>query len=124
MAAVEVHHRVPRYLLRLHDRAFKPRTSEDLWVEYEHELTRYGISVTVSREDLQRLVEVSTVVMSREEHRNGHESDWARWGRRGGCETFRRYGSSWFALLALRRWGRITAEDLQEARPLRYQEVA
>jgi hypothetical protein len=34
-------------------------------------------------------------------------------------ETFRRYGSSWFALLALRRWGRISPADLDAARVLR-----
>ena len=57
--------------------------------------------------------------MEREKHRLIHESDWQRWGRRGGLTVLGRYGSEWFALLALRRWGRITAADLEAARPLR-----
>jgi len=48
-----------------------------------------------------------------------HAEDFRRWGRRGGLTTLRRYGSDCFALLALRRWGRITAEALDAARPLR-----
>ena len=43
----------------------------------------------------------------------------ATWGQLGGLTTFYRYGSSWYALLALKRWGRISAEDLEAARPLR-----
>ncbi len=111
----EIHHRIPRCLLRLHDQAFKPRAGEDLWIEFEHEAARYGVAVTVSREDLAAMIEASTVVMSREEHRNGHESDFVRWGRRGGLETLRRYGPSWFALLARRRHGRISPAELAEA---------
>jgi hypothetical protein len=45
-----------------------------------------------------------------------HEGDWRRWGARGGRETLRRYGPRWFALLARRRWGRISPEDLEAAR--------
>jgi hypothetical protein len=48
-----------------------------------------------------------------------HESDWQRWGSRGGRETVRRYGNSWMALLALKRWGRITSAELEAARVLR-----
>ncbi len=48
-----------------------------------------------------------------------HGDDWRRWGARGGRETFRRYGADWFALLALRRWGRLTPEQLEAARVLR-----
>jgi hypothetical protein len=59
------------------------------------------------------------VVLEREKHRILHASDWQRWGSRGGKEALRRYGSDWFALLALRRWGRITAQDLDAARTLR-----
>jgi hypothetical protein len=40
-------------------------------------------------------------------------------GRRGGLTILRRYGSDWFALLALRRWGRISPAELDAARPLR-----
>ncbi len=119
----ELHHEVPRCLLRLHDRAASHPGFDgeviELWLEFEHEAMRYGVDAGVSREDLAALIEASTVVLPREAHRNGHEGDFARWGRLGGRETFRRYGSSWFALLALRRWGRITAADLQAARPLR-----
>ncbi len=43
----------------------------------------------------------------------------ATWGQFGGLTTFYRYSSSWYALLALKRWGRISAEDLEAARPLR-----
>jgi len=52
------------------------------------------------------------VELSREEHRDGHASDFARWGRRGGLVTVRRYGTAWFSLLARRRWERISAEEL------------
>jgi hypothetical protein len=114
-AAVELHHAVPRFLLRMHDAAFKPRAGEDLWVEYEHELTRYGVSVTVTREDLSAMIEASTVLVSRDEHRNGHESDFVRWGRRGGLRTLELYGSAWFALLARRRWDQVSPEALEEA---------
>ena len=75
--------------------------------------------VEISREDLEELVERSAVLLEREKHRLLHQSDWQRWGRRGGLTVLRRYGSDWFALLALRRWGRITAADLEAARPLR-----
>jgi hypothetical protein len=118
----ELHHRIPRCLLRLHDRAHGADLDGEgfeLWLEYEHEAMRYGVDAEISREDLEELIETSTVVIPREEHRNGHLSDWQRWGRRGGLATLRRYGSDWFALLALRRWGRITPADLEAARPLR-----
>lgn len=122
MTAPEAHHAVPRCLLRLHDAAQEERlrvAGESVWMEFEHEAQRWGVPVEIPREDLQRLVEASTEIMERERHRLLHSSDWQRWGRRGGLETVRRYGSSWMALLALRRWGRITPEDLEAARPLR-----
>jgi hypothetical protein len=34
----------------------------------------------------------------------------------GGLATLRRYRTNWYSLLALRRWGRITDEDLAQAR--------
>ena len=80
---------------------------------------RWKVPVEISRADLEELIERSEVVMEREKHRLIHESDWQRWGRRGGLTVLGRYGSEWFALLALRRWGRITAADLEAARPLR-----
>ncbi len=60
------------------------------------------------------MIEGSTVLLSREEHRNGHESDFVRWGRRGGLATLRRYGTSWFSLLARRRWERLTGAELEQ----------
>jgi hypothetical protein len=117
----EVHHAVPRCLLRLHDAAQDELRLGGVgaWLEFEHEAQRWGVPVEIPREDLRRLVEASTVVLEREKHRLLHASDFARWGRRGGLTVLRRYGSDWFALLALRRWGRITAADLEAARPLR-----
>ena len=121
-ASTEIHHIVPQYLLRLRDRAENALLNGEgieLWLEYEHEAMRYGVDAEISGEDLEELIEASTVLIPREEHRNGHLSDWQRWGRRGGLATLRRYGSDWFALLALRRWGRISPAELEAARPLR-----
>ena len=119
----EVHHAAPRCLLTLHERA---NGTTDLdgeaiqaWVEWELEAMRWRVPVEISRDDLRALVEASEVVLERESHRLVHEGDWRRWGSRGGRETLRRYGSDWFSLLALRRWGRITASELEAARVLR-----
>ena len=120
-AKPEVHHAAPRCLLRLHEEAEGELRLAGMgaWLEFELEAVRWGVPVEIPREDLQRLVEASTVVMEREKHRLLHASDWQRWGRRGGAATLRRYGADWFALLALKRWGRISAEDLDAARVLR-----
>jgi hypothetical protein len=74
----ELHHVVPRCLLRLHDEA----TSGDLdgagiqaWLEWEWEALRWGVPAEIERADLQRLVEASTVVLEREKHRLIHGSD-------------------------------------------------
>jgi hypothetical protein len=120
---LEVHRAAPRCLLRLHERA-NGTTSLDgegieAWLEWEWEAMRWRVPVEISRDDLEELVERSGELLKREHHRMLHESDWRRWGRRGGKETFRRYGSDWFSLLALKRWGRITAAELEAARPLR-----
>lgn len=120
----ELHHAVPRCLLRLREAAdgelrFPREAGVGAWLEFEHEAERWGVPVEILREDLQRLVEASTVLLAVQEHRLLHGSDFVRWGRRGGLATLRRYGSDWFSLLALRRWGRISAEDLEAARPLR-----
>lgn len=117
----EIHHRVPHCLLGFFDRAREGELDPEglaVWFEWEEEAYRYGVDPDVSREDLDALIEASTVELSCEEHRAGHgkAGDFARWGRRGGRETFRRYGRAWFALLARRRWGRITAADLCTAR--------
>ena len=78
---------------------------------------RYGVDADISREELEALIESSTVVLAREEHRSGHSEagDFVRWGKRGGHETLRRYGRAWFRLLARRRWGRISAPELAGA---------
>ena len=77
---------------------------------------RWRVPVEISREDLEALVDRSTVVLEREKHRLIHENDWRRWGSWGGRETLRRYGPRWFALLARRRWGRISPAELEAAR--------
>ena len=83
------------------------------------EASRWRVPVEISRDDLEALVKTSGIVLERQAHRLLHESDWQRWGSRGGRETLRRYGTEWFALLALRRWGCLTTEDLEAARMLR-----
>jgi hypothetical protein len=77
---------------------------------------RWGVPAEISREALERLIETTTVVLEREKHRLIHGSDWQRWGRRGGLATLRRYGTSWYSALALKRWGKLDAEDLDRAR--------
>ena len=89
------------------------------WLEWEWEASRWRVPVEISRAELEALVERSAVVLGRERHRLVHGEDWRRWGARGGRETLRRYGADWFSLLALRRWGRLTPEDLEAARVLR-----
>jgi hypothetical protein len=54
--------------------------------------------------------------LERERYRLIHASDWQRWGRRGGLATLRKYGTDWYSALALKRWGRITDEDLASMR--------
>jgi len=115
----EAHHRVPRCLLCLRDRA-DAHTELDgeglqLWLDYEFEALRWGVDPDVSREGLAALVEGSKMELDRDEHREVHAGDFARWGRRGGLATLRRYGTAWFSLLARRRWKKITAEALAEA---------
>jgi len=83
------------------------------------EAMRWRVPGEISREDLEALVGAPEAVLERDKHRLLHEGDWRRWGQRGGRETLRRYGAGWFALLALRRWGRITAAELEAARALR-----
>src|SRR5215212_11227115 len=118
----EVHHAAPRCLLSLHERANGTSlTGEGIqaWVEWELEAMRWRVPVEISRDDLRALVEVSEVVLEQQKHRLLHEGDWRRWGSRGGKETLRRYGTDWFSLLALRRWGRITPSELEAARIIR-----
>lgn len=115
----EVHHAAPRCLVSLHERANGSSLDGDgiqAWLEWEMEAMRWRVPIEISRSDLEALVASSGVVLEREKHRLLHEGDWRRWGARGGRETLRRYGADWFSLLALRRWGRITAADLEAAR--------
>jgi hypothetical protein len=118
---LETHHAAPRCLLRLHDAAHDSVNGHraDAWLEFTLEARRWSVPVEISRQDLEELVERSAVLLERERHRLIHESDFARWGRRGGLTVLRRYGSDWFALLALRRWSRISPAQLEAARPLR-----
>ena len=113
----EVHHRVPRCLLKAWDRGHGPGLEpEDLaaWFGWEEEAYRYGVNPDVSRKELVVLIEGSTVEIAGDEHRAGHSAagDFARWGRLGGLETLRRYGRPWFVLLAHRRWKKVGAEAL------------
>lgn len=114
---VEVHHEVPRCLLRLRDRADAAGlTGEGIqrWLDFEHEAMRWGVDPDVSRDELAAMVEGSTVEIHAEEHRGTHAEDFRRWGRRGGLATLRLYGPAWFVLLARRRWEKVGAEALAE----------
>ena len=114
---VEVHHRAPRCLLGLRDRADAAPfdgAGIELALEYEHEAMRWGVDPDISREELAAMIEGSAAEIAHEEHREGHAGDFARWGRLGGLETLRRYGSPWFGTLAARRWERITEEQLAQ----------
>jgi hypothetical protein len=122
MVAEEAHHAAPRCLLTLREKANGSSLDGEgiqAWVEWEIEAMRWRVPVEICREDLEELVEASETLLERERRRLVHSRDWRRWGSRGGRETVRRYGTEWMALLALRRWGRITAEELKAARPLR-----
>jgi hypothetical protein len=119
---LDLHHAAPRCLLSLHEKANGTSLNGEgiqAWVEWEMKAMRWRVPVEISREDLKAMVETSEIVLERERHRLLHQNDWQRWGSRGGRETLRRYGSEWFSLLALRRWGRLTPEDLNAARVLR-----
>ena len=119
----EAHHAVARRLLRLHERANNGTELDgegiQAWLEWEWEAMRWRVPAELSRAELEGLVERSAELLDRECHRFLHESDRQRWGSRGGRETVRRYGNSWMSLLALKRWGRITAAELEAARVLR-----
>ena len=115
---VEIHHRVPQCLLRLHDEAQAGELDGagiEAWLEWEAEAMRWRIAPEIGSEELKALIEASTVRLDPADHRRLHSdaTDFARWGRRGGLETLRRYGRGWFALLGRRRHGRITPEELR-----------
>ena len=116
----EVHHRVPRCLLKVYDWGHGPGLEpEDLqaWFDWEEEAFRYGVDPDIFREDLVALIEGSTVELEGKAHRASHSAagDFARWGRQGGLTTLNLYGRSWFALLARRRWKKISAVQLNAA---------
>jgi hypothetical protein len=113
---VELHHRVPRCLLILRDKADAGALDGagfQAWLEYEHEALRWGVEPDVSRDELAALVEASTVAIPRDDHRGIHRADFARWGRRGGLAALERYGRAWFVALGKRRHGRITRSQLE-----------
>lgn len=119
--AAHVHHRVPRCLLKVWDRGHGPGLEPEglqAWFDWQEEAFRYGVDADVSRDELAVLIEGSTVEIAGEAHRTGHSEagDFARWGRLGGLETLRRYGRTWFVLLARRRWKKIGAEALDRYR--------
>jgi hypothetical protein len=115
----EAHHAVPRCLLRLRDRADEHHDLDGAaiqkWLDYELEALRWGVDPDVSREALAAMVQCSATEFDQGEHREVHAGDFARWGRRGGSTTLRRYGTVWFSLMAKRRWEKISAETLAEA---------
>lgn len=118
----QVHHRIPRCLLRLRDAA-DASAAQDLngaalqaWLDYEAEAQEHGVDPEIERDELAELVETSMVEMDAGEHRAGHAEDFRRWGRRGGLRTLALYGAPWFTLLALRRWEKIEAEALKAQR--------
>ena len=119
MAAPEVHHEVPRCLLRLRDRADEHTALDgegiQRWLDYEMEALRWGVDPDMDRDELAAMIDASTVELSGDEHRDAHAGDFARWGRRGGTATLARYGAGWFRLMARRRWEQITPEALSEA---------
>ena len=77
--AQDIHHSAPYCLLRLRDRAdtYPELDGKGLqfWLDYELEALRYGVDPDLYRKELTALIEGSTVLLPREEHRAGHESD-------------------------------------------------
>ena len=87
VAAVEVHHQIPRCLLGFWDRGHGPGLdAEDLaaWLDWEAEAFRSGVDPDVTRDELAALIDGSTVELAREEHRAIHSGQWEEWGASGG----------------------------------------
>lgn len=81
MGEKEVHHRVPRCLLWLRDRADATPfdgSGIELVLEYEHEARRWGMDPEIGREELAAVIEASAVRVTRDEHRSGHAEDFRR----------------------------------------------
>jgi hypothetical protein len=113
---VELHHRVPRCLLKLRERADASALDGaglQAWLDYETEALRWGVDPDMSRQELAALIDASLEAIPYEDHRGIHRADFARWGRRGGVATLERYGRAWFVALAKRRHGRITCSQLE-----------
>jgi len=105
----EIHHRIPQHLIRLYDAAMSSNdlTGESIeaYMTFEHEAVRYRVPVEITRDELARLIEGSTVEISYDQHRHQeHAGDWQRWGRLGGEQILRRYGREHFRDLARLRW--------------------
>jgi hypothetical protein len=116
---LEVHHRVPCCLLGFFDRFVAGDLDGEglqAWFDWEEEAFRYGVDPDVSREELEVLIEASASPVPVTDHQATHSraGDFACWGRRGGLRTLTLYGPAWFAMLARRRWKKITAEQLAE----------
>jgi hypothetical protein len=112
---VELHHRVPRCLLQLRERAEAGAldgTGLQAWLDYEHEALRWGVDPDVSGQKLAALIDASLKAIPYEDHRGIHRADYARWGRRGGLATLERYGRAWFVALGKRCHERITRSQL------------
>ncbi|MGH3087338.1 MAG: hypothetical protein ACRDSJ_08475 [Rubrobacteraceae bacterium] len=113
----EVHHRIPRCLLKVWDRGHGPGLEpEDLqaWFDWQEEAFRYRVDSDISREHLAALIEGSMFELDGEDHRAAHSEagDFVRWGRLGGLTTLALYGRRWFSLLGRRRWGHVGEETL------------
>jgi hypothetical protein len=121
MAALELHHRIPRCLLGFFDLA----TEGDLepaglqaWFEWEEEAFRYGVDPDISLDqELELLIEGSASPVPSAAYPSGHwrNGGFACWSRHGGLRTLALYGRGWFVLLAGRSWEKITAEPLAKA---------
>jgi|SRR5919112_4445146 hypothetical protein len=115
-AGVDVHHSAPRCLLELFDAAAGGFAD---WAEFDADVDRLSIEVRgLSREDVSRLIESSTLEIPTTEHRTLHQeaSDFVQSGRRGGRRTLALYGRSYFSLLARVRWRRVKLEALTRHR--------
>lgn len=97
---------VPRSLLDAYDLADSHEEFDgegiQLWFDFRMEAMLHGVDPDLSREELVEKVE-------------GPTEEPAPTGRAGGLATLERYGRGHFALLALRRWNRISPEELTRA---------
>ena len=117
----EIHHAAPRCLLTLHERANGAELDGEgiqAWVEWEIEAMRWRVPVEIARSDLEALVDLRRSSWRRRSTASSTPQTGAG-GEQGAGGNARRYGADWFALLALRRWGRLSPEDLEAARVLR-----